>query len=84
MVNIWIYNILWWKYNNAYITIEAHSTTIHLEDSSDDEHHDDYLPPDLIVNERQSLLLGLDQINFPRYMAASPCMFRKHDYKTLV
>ncbi|CEP19242.1 hypothetical protein [Parasitella parasitica] len=50
----------------------AHSTTIHVNDSSDDEQQDDYLPPDLIVNERQSLLLGLDQHNFPRYMTASP------------
>ncbi|KAI8639784.1 sulfate transporter family-domain-containing protein [Parasitella parasitica] len=50
----------------------AHSTTVRVDDSSDDEQQDDYLPPDLIVNERQSLLLGLDQHNFPRYMTASP------------
>ncbi|KAL9547472.1 hypothetical protein PS6_007120 [Mucor atramentarius] len=55
-------------------SVEAHSTTIHLDDSSDDEQlqQDDYLPSDIIVNERQSLLLGLDQHNFPRYMTASP------------
>lgn len=48
--------------------IGLHST-VQFNDS------DDELPADIIVNERQSLLLGLDQHNgIPRYMTASPCM----------
>lgn len=51
--------------------IGAHST-LRFDESDDDN---DLLPPEIIVNERQSLLLGLDRHPAPRYMTASPCMF---------
>lgn len=49
--------------------VGGHST-IHLEVDSDNE---ELLPPDIIVNESQALLLGLDHPSVPRYMTASPC-----------
>lgn len=49
--------------------VGGHST-IHLEVDSDNE---ELLPPDIIVNESQALLLGLDHPSLPRYMTASPC-----------
>ncbi|KAI9261913.1 sulfate transporter family-domain-containing protein [Helicostylum pulchrum] len=51
--------------SNSY---SGHST-IHLEVDSDNE---ELLPPDIIVNESQALLLGLDHPSVPRYMTASP------------
>lgn len=47
-------------------SVSQHST-IHLDDSDDE-----LLPPDIIVNENQALLLGIDQPGIPRYMTASP------------
>ncbi|KAI9477920.1 MAG: sulfate transporter family-domain-containing protein [Benjaminiella poitrasii] len=47
---------------------ESTHSTIHLEDDSDEE----WLPTNAIHDERQSLLLGLDQHAVPRYMTASP------------
>ncbi|KAI8984121.1 sulfate transporter family-domain-containing protein [Mycotypha africana] len=50
-------------------SVSAHST-VNVYDSSDDEN--DLLPSDVIVNERQSLLLGIENERVPRYMTASP------------